>query len=358
MKNKDIELICQIKKNWHPENTKIEKAGGQTNRNWIVQYKKKKFFVRLPWQGADILDREIEAKNVLALTRCKQLAEILPKYYLYIFKKKNILSPKSNEKFNLPDGTQVLEYIKGKDIDGKDLEKPKIQEALVRTLHLFHTSGIKFVNVYDVFRDEMTKYKNKAKEYPLNKLVSREELDDIEEVEKIMRQKLTPGGRISTHNDLIFENLRLGKNGKIYLLDFEYAGFNVRDGLYYDLGIILGGNLFQKKPIQIETYNEILRKAEKFYGKKINFHKVYYGALTNILIMFWWGMVKYFTSFTKEEKNYFRNYVLKRAKGIKSLYDKLTPSNNFAKGEITARPGEIASGTISLGKRYLTGSNK
>lgn len=323
---KDIELIRRLNKNWRPENIKIKKAGGQTNRNYIVQYKNKKFFVRLPWERTDIVDRAVESKNIFALSRNKKIRKILPEYHSYIFQGKNILQPKSKEFFDLPDGTQVLEYIEGKDINGEDLGKPKIQTALLKTLHAFHNSGVKFVNEYDVFRDEVSKYKKKAKKYPINKLIKAERIKKIERIEKTIKEKLTLGRRhppttpISTHNDLIFENLRLGKNGKVYLFDFEYAGFNIREGLHYDLGIILGGNLFQKNPIKIKTFEEILKKIKKIYKKDLDDYKIYYGALTNILVMFWWGIVKYFSSKTKEGKKYFQKYVLDRAKGIEFLF--------------------------------------
>jgi len=315
---KDIELICRINKNWRPNNIKIKKAGGQTNRNWIVQHKNKKFFVRLPWERTDIVDRNVEARNILAIAKCKKLKRILPKYYLYIFKGKNIFS--SKKRFNLPDGTMILEYIEGKDIDGKDLERSKVQKSLLRTLHCFHTSGVKFVNPYDVFKDEVSKYRRKAKQFHIDRLITKEEIKNIEEVKKIMKEKLRPGRAVSTHNDLIFENLRLGKDGRVYLLDFEYAGFNIRNGLHYDLGIILGGNLFQKNPIKISTFEEILKRTKEIYKKELNDYKIYCGALTNILVMFWWGLVKYFSSTTKEEKRYFKNYVLKRAQKIEFLF--------------------------------------
>jgi len=315
----DIKLICRLNKDWRPGKIKVKKAGGQTNRNWIVQHKNKKFFVRLPWERTDIVDRNIEAKNILALAKCKKLTEVLPKYYLYIFKGKNLLLPKKKI-FDLPDGTMVMDYIEGKDIDGKNLEKPRIREALLKTLYTFHNSGVKFVNIYDVFRDEVSKYRRKAKQYPVEKLIGKEKIKKIEKIEKEAKKKLPRRGKLSTHNDLIFENLRLGKDGKIYILDFEYAGFNIKAGLHYDLGIILGGNLFYQKPIKIKTFEEFLKKAKKIYKKDLDDSKIYYGALTNILVMFWWGLVKYFSSTTEAEKKYFKDYVLKRAKGIESLY--------------------------------------
>ncbi len=315
---KDIELIYRLNKGWRPDRIKVKKAGGQTNRNYIVQHKNKKFFVRLPWERADVVDRKAEARNVLALAGCNKLKNILPKFYLYVFSGKNILCPK--EKANFPNGTMITEYIEGRDINGEDLESPKIQTALIKTLHTFHSSGVRFFNSYDVFRDEILKYEKKAKKYPIEKLVKKDEIKKIEKIGREAKRQLVLGGKISTHNDLIFENLRLGENGKVYLLDFEYSGFNVRDGLHYDLGIILGGNLFQKNPIKIKTFREILKKTKKIYKKNINDRKIYWGALINILVMFWWGLVKYFGSVKgKEEKKYFRKYVLDRAKGIESI---------------------------------------
>ena len=324
---KDIKLISRLNKEWRPGKIKVKKAGGQTNRNWIVQYKNKKFFVRFPWERIDIVNREVEAKNILALARSKKLIGILPKYYFYIFKRKNILSPKLKRIFDLPNGTMAMEYTEGKDVDGKDLDRPKNQEALLKTLYTFHSSGVKFVNEYDVFRDEVFKYKTIAKKYLIAKLIPVEKIRKIEEIEETMKENLILGKGVSTHNDLIFENLRLGKDGKIYLLDFEYAGFNIRDGLHYDLGIILGGNLFQKNPIKIKTFEEILKKAKKIYKKDLDDYKIYCGALTNILVMFWWGLVKYFSLTKREEKRYFQKYVLDRAKGIEFLY-KIISKNN------------------------------
>lgn len=323
---KDIELIRRLNKDWQKGKIKIKRAGGQTNRNYIVTLEKpfdrlraRKFFVRLPWERTDIVDRESEAKNILAISKNKKLTGIIPKFFLYVFQKKNILNLR--EKIDFPDGTMIMEYIEGKDINGKDLEKPKIQKALIKTLHSFHNSCVKFVNNYDVFKDEILKYKKEAKKYRIKKLISEKRIKNIENIEKEAKRNFPLEGRISTHNDLIFENLRLGKDGKVYLLDFEYAGFNLRSGFCYDLGIILGGNLFQKKPIKIESFEQILKKAEKIYKKKLNKKKIYFGALINILVMFWWGLVKYFNSKKKEEKKYFKKYVLNRAKSVESTFN-------------------------------------
>ncbi|MDD5144556.1 MAG: phosphotransferase [Candidatus Pacebacteria bacterium] len=319
---KDIELIKKLDKEWGKGPLKIKRAGGQTNRNWTVEFKGKKFFVRLPWERKDIVNRGFEGKNILAITRNRNLKGVVPRFFVYILNKKNILN--SAERFDFPDGTMVMEYIDGKDIDGNDLKNQKTQESLIRTLHSFHSSGVRFVNPYDVFRDEVEKYKRQAKEHNLEGLLTKEDVRQIETVEEIAKKKLSFGGKISTHNDLIFENLRLAKNGKVYLIDFEYAGCNMRDGLHYDLGIILGGNLFQKKPMSFRLFERILEKMGKIYGRNLNKETIYWGALVNVMVMLWWGIVKYHSLDSSKGKKYFKEYVLKRVRGIRKLKKILT----------------------------------
>src|SRR3989344_3983272 len=128
---KYIELIYRLNEDWKPGRIKIKKAGGQTNRNYIVQTGKKRYFVRLPWE-ADVIDRKIEGKNILALSRCQQLREILPKHYIYILDKKNILDPKSRQVFDLPDGTMLAEYIDGKLFTLYLLKNKEYQKKLAR----------------------------------------------------------------------------------------------------------------------------------------------------------------------------------------------------------------------------------
>ncbi|MFH1714209.1 MAG: phosphotransferase [Candidatus Nealsonbacteria bacterium] len=327
---KDIELITKLNSEWRLKEIKVIKAGGQTNRNWIVKHKGKRFFVRFPWERTDIVDRKIEGRNILAISRSKKLIGVVPRFFVYVLGGKNILNPK--EKLSFPDGTMVMEHIEGRDINGRDLEREKYQRGLVNTLYKFHASGVRFVNVYDVFHDEVLKYRRKAKKYPIGKLLNKTKVDIIEKIEEVIKRSFYLAGKISTHNDLIFENLRLGKDGKIYILDFEYAGYNVRDGLHYDLGIILGGNLFYRKPISLKSFEEFLEKAKKRYKKNLVSKNVYRGALANVLVMFWWGIIKYFSSKTKAEKKYFKHYVLARAKGIEALSKFVDEKNKALRG--------------------------
>lgn len=317
----DLELIYSLHQNWSKGYIKVKKIGGQTNRNYLVQYKKEKKFIRIPWES-DIVDRGVEAKNIFTLSRNKKVKQILPKYYLYIYQGKNILEPKSREIFNLPDGTMMAEYIPGKLFTISLFRKRKYQEELARMFYSFHTSGVRFVNRYNVFRDEIKKYRLAAQKYPIQQLINRVTLLKLKEIEEKAQQiPLLLKKGVSTHNDFIFQNFLIGKNGKIYLLDFEYAGLNQKGGILYDFGFLFADNLFRKPSIDQELFENFLEVADKIYKQTLERKQIYWLAVAAALVMFWWGLLRYFSVRSKKEKKYFRSYVLIRTQGIKYLYN-------------------------------------
>lgn len=317
---KDINLIYKLNKNWRPGTIKVKKAGGQTNRNWIIEYKKKRYFVRLPWERTDIVDRGVEAKNVLALVKCKKLSRILPKYYLYIFGGKNILSL-TREKFNLPDGTMMMEYVSGKIFTINLFRRKKYQEKLARMFHIFHTSGVRFTNKYNVFRDEIGKYRLIAKKYPIQKIVTPKIIAKFESVEKEAKSIIPLlKRRVPAHNDFIFQNFIVGKNNKIYLLDFEYAGSSEKGGILYDFGFLFADNFFRRPPIKQALFEKFLKLSDKVYKKTLDRKQIYWLAVAVTTMQFWWGLLRYFSVKKQKEKKYFKDYILKRARGIGFLY--------------------------------------
>lgn len=329
-KIKDIKLISKLNKDWRLDNIKIKKAGGQTNRNYVVEFKNKKYFVRLPWERKDIIDRKTEARNTLALNCNKKLKDILPKYYLYILDGKNILSPK-RKKFNLPDGTMMTEYIRGRIFTTSLFKTKKYQVKLARMFYTFHTSGVNFVNKYNVFRDEIEKYRLAAKKYALQKLIDAKIIIKLEMIEKeAERMTLVLKKRVATHNDFLFQNFIVGDDAKMYLLDFEYAGMNGKGGILYDFAFLFADNLFRKPPINRDSFEKFLKVADKIYKQPLDRSQIYWPAIAAILVMFWWGLLRYFSVKTKKEKKYFKDYILKRAKGIKFLYDFINKPKNLS----------------------------
>ncbi|MCH7604645.1 phosphotransferase [Patescibacteria group bacterium] len=313
-------LIYRLKEQWSPRTIKIRKAGGQTNKNWIVEHEGKKFFVRLPWDRSDMIDRKIEGKNIAQLAKNKKVAGILPHYYLYILKERNILEPKDKERFELPDGTMMAEYIPGDELNGKLLRSKRVQQELIQTLYTFHTCGVKFQNSYDVFKNEIEKYREAAEKHPIGKVLDKKTISQFRDVEREIKKTFTGGKHISTHNDLTFDNLLLGKNGRMYLVDFEYSGFNTRQGLHYDFGTLLGDNLFQRYPMTPELFEQIMALADKEYKQEFSRELIYYGALANSLVMSWWGLVRYFSVETQGEKKSLLRHILKGARSIEELH--------------------------------------
>ena len=321
-KDKDLKLICRLDKRWNPRAIDVKKAGGQTNRNYVVAFKGKKFFVRLPWESA-ALDRSVEGRNIVQLAHNKKLRRILPQYYIYVLSGKNILSPKDTTRYDLPDGTMAAEYLQGKEFSMRHFKQKRYQKVLAQTFALFHTSGVKFVNPYNVFRDEIQKYRVEASKHRLEKLLDRHTVGKLQKIEKEASKRISVLRKgVSTHNDFLFHNLIIGKSNRIYLLDFEYAGLNNKGGILYDIGYFFVDHLFRTPRMTKSLFDEFLGIADKVYGKKLDRVEIYWLSVAAILVQIWWGILRYF-SVSPKERPYFKEYVQKRVAGTLKLYKEL-----------------------------------
>jgi thiamine kinase-like enzyme len=316
---RDREIIYRLSKNWSAKTVRVTKAGGQTNRNYIVEHKGSKSFVRLPWES-DVIDRVTEGKNILELKKNKNLRSILPGYRAYILKKKNILTPESKDIFDAPDGTMITEFIEGREFSFADFKEKKRQKMLAKMFYTFHASDARFVNTYDVFRDEIEKYRIKAQAYPFSEIADAEAAAAFKKVEKETKAELTPLKKgVPAHNDCIFQNFLVGKNGKVYLLDFEYAGLSMRGGMYYDFGFLFADNLFRKPVVTKDMFEDFLCVADKVYRQKLDRQQIYAAAAAVVVMQFWWAILRYFSVQTKKEKKYFAAYVRARAQKVEQL---------------------------------------
>ena len=322
-KQQDLQFIYRLHPEWNKKTVKVKEAGGQTNRNYIVIFKEKKFFVRLPWERGDVVDRKTEGKNILALFRSRKLKGILPKYYSYILNKKNILAPRSKKAFDVPDGTMVAEFVGGREFTIRDFHQKKQQEALAQMFCAFHKSGVRFANSYSVFRDEIRKYRKKARSLPLKRFLDRKTISQLLVLESKAEQNLPSLQKgISTHNDFIFQNFLIGKDKKIYLLDFEYAGLNKKGGIPYDFGFLFADNLFRKPKMTKALFEQFLWIADRAYRKKLDREQIYWSAIAATLVQVWWGILRYF-SVPIKGRPYFKDYVARRIRGISKIFNDL-----------------------------------
>ncbi|MBI2113368.1 MAG: phosphotransferase [Candidatus Wildermuthbacteria bacterium] len=312
---KDLKAICGLKKEWSPENISVKKLGGQTNRNWLVVEKRQKFFVRLPWERGDVVDRNIEGRNILRLSQNKKLEGILPLYFVYVLDKKNILNPKSKELFHVPDGTMVAEYIEGKELTPSLFSQKKYQKGVAQLLYVFHASKVRFVNPYNPLRDEAEKYRASAQKHSLQKFFSSSVQAGLAAMEHEAEGVLAynPKG-ISTHNDVILQNILVARDGSLRLLDFEYAGLNTKGGILYDLGYLYRDSFFQGFPMKKGEFESFLAQADAVYGKKLDREQIRWAVIASLLVGIWWGIVRYW-SVPRKERPYFLRYVKRGVRG-------------------------------------------
>lgn len=293
----------------------ISLLGGETNTNYLVNDGHSKRVVRVPSTG--IVDRDVESRNIGLLLQDKSLVPITPKIYVYANNGRNIAADSDDLPVGVPSGTMVTEFIEGSDLSTGILADEEVQRQLVRTLHTFHTSGIRFVNDYNPFDDEIGRYREQVK----GSSILPRDTAFVDDLARRLEDRLNNVQPVSTHNDLVYGNLRVEAGGRVRVLDFEYAGFNVKGGLHYDFGTLFGENLFGEKPIDNPIFEGVLEKASAAYGTEFRPEKAYVGAAVNIIVTFWWGMVKLMQAASESERAYYQRYVDERRQKISEISD-------------------------------------
>jgi thiamine kinase-like enzyme len=192
-------------------------GGGITNKNFFVEDAGQKYVVRI---GDDIPVHQIMRFNELAASRAAHAAGISPRV---IF---------------AADGALVIEYIEGKTYEEADVASPENLARIVPLIARAHRDIPKFLRgaalvfwVFHVLRD----YSSSLKEGNSRHLVRLPELWAIaERLENAV-------GRIDLvygHNDLLPGNF-IDDGGRIWLIDWDYAGFN---SPLFDLGGLASNN--------------------------------------------------------------------------------------------------------------------
>ena len=180
--------------------------GGMTNNNYKAKVKEKEYVIRIPGAGTnEMIDRKSEAINSRLVAKDGIDAEIL--YY------------------DVNTGTKVSAMIEGAETINPAMAKMQINmKKITDILRRLHNSNLEMKNEFNVF-----KY---IKEYEslLNKFNGKyyDEYSEVREkvmsLETILKKKgayLTP-----CHCDTVPENFIKDKNGKMYLIDWEYSGLN------------------------------------------------------------------------------------------------------------------------------------
>lgn len=191
--------------------TSIERLGGLTNHSYKVELSNgDTFVIRLPGEGTETLINRKDEKISTELA-CKLGIDAQLLYFG-------------------ENGEKVTRYIDGaKTMSASDFADEGKLEKVAEVLRKLHTSDCDTKIPFEVF-DMAADYEEiiRSNSVPL--------FDDYEEVRaQIMSIKQyidlhTATSRVPCHNDPLCENWVLDSTGKLYLIDWEYAGMN--DGMW------------------------------------------------------------------------------------------------------------------------------
>lgn len=189
----------------------IERLGGLTNRTYKVTLEDEQVFIlRVPGEGTEelIIRRDEKVSTELA---CELGIDAELLYFG-------------------ENGLKVTEYIpKAVTMSPETLKESKHIVQIAEILKKLHESGVDTGVMFDVF--EMAKgyekiiFENHVSMYPDYQMVKNRVMEIKATVDKQCDIKAVP-----CHNDPLCENWVMSNEGRMYLVDWEYAGMN--DGVW------------------------------------------------------------------------------------------------------------------------------
>jgi thiamine kinase-like enzyme len=179
-------------------------AGGITNVNFTVEDSGCKYVARL---CEDIPVHQVKQFNVISASRAAHAIGVSPEVV-----------------YSEP-GVLVIRYIEGNTFAEADVQKPENLQQIVTLLSHFHTEMPKHLRgaalvfwVFQILRDYAHTLKEGRSRH-LNKLPR------LMKVAEILEKTLGPIDLVFGHNDLLAANI-IDDGKKLWLIDFDYAGFN------------------------------------------------------------------------------------------------------------------------------------
>ena len=262
--NKNIKATIQSIPIWNNEISIKTLDGGITNENFLVEEDNKKYVVRL---GNDIPEHLVSRSNELIVSKAASNAGISPKVIYHSH------------------GILVLDYIKSITLSSEGVRKNlKSIIPLIKKIHheipknLYGQSVIFWV--FHVIRNYV-KFLND------NKSLHIKILSDLISKSELLEKNSSPYEIVFGHNDLLPANF-LDDGSKIWIIDWEYAGFNTP---LFDLGGLSSNNDF--------SYKEEIYLLENYFENKINDKLLLqYNSLkcASLLRETMWSMVSELTS--------------------------------------------------------------
>ena len=218
-------------------------GGGITNQNFLVNDGSRKYFVRI---GDDIPEHLVFRSNEIQVSNAASKIGISPKL---LFHDKSI---------------QVFNFIDGKTLDSTDIKNNLEQiTKLIKKVHSKMPDQLVGQSVIFWVFYVIKNYKNFLEK---NNSAYIKMLPELLEKSTKLEIVSAPFDIVFSHNDLLPANF-IQNNDQIWLIDWEYAGFNTP---LFDLGGLASNNEFTEKEEKnlLENYFEKKLSSEFFIKYK------------------------------------------------------------------------------------------
>ncbi|QGX99766.1 choline kinase [Roseovarius faecimaris] len=230
---------------WQGEIEATPLTGGITNVNYLVKDAERKYVVRL---GDDIPLHQVMRFNELAASRAAHAAGISP------------------EVVYAEDGITVLDYIDSRTLTEEDVRSevylPKALDLVIRChreVPQYLRGPVLVFWVFHVIRDYAATLTARESSH-LTKLA------ELVAIGNRLERATGPFEMVFGHNDLLCGNF-LDDGARLWLIDFDYAGFN---SPLFDLGGLASNNGLspEQEDWMLETYFEapVSDALRKRYG--------------------------------------------------------------------------------------------
>ncbi len=202
---------------WRGEISIEPLGGGITNVNFVVQDGQRKYVVRV---GADIPEHHVMRFNELSSCRAAHAAGVSPAVV------------------HSDDGLLVLDFIDGRTLTPDIVREPDMLSRIVELVKRFHREAPKHLRgpalvfwVFHVIRDYGATLEERRSRH--GTLVR-----ELVGIGDRLEAEAGPYDMVLGHNDLLAANL-LDDGDRLWLIDFEYAGFN---SPLFDIGGLASNN--------------------------------------------------------------------------------------------------------------------
>ncbi len=209
IEERDLPLVRELLGRVFPdgEYASIARLGGMTNHSYrVVRRDGQEYLVRLPGEGTEeLINREDERKSTELACRLDIDSELL---------------------YFGSDGTKIMRFIHDpQPMSDAVMRRPEILRQAAAIFHRLHTCGENTGVRFEVFEMADT-YEKIIRE---NGVAFYDDYDEVRGTVMRIKADVDAGGaapRVPCHNDSLVDNWVLDKDGRLYLIDWEYSGMN------------------------------------------------------------------------------------------------------------------------------------